>query len=249
MALTDSHISAWHMDEASGNALDAHSTNDLTETSGTIDSATGKLGNARDFEEGDTEFFAHTDNAELSTGDIDFTLAVWVNLESKPANAGIVCKDEEYYLTYRGGIDRFEFQAYGAAGFASGSAVDANNFGSPSTGTWYFIVVWHDSVANTINIQVNDGTVNTTSHSAGVYDGTGSVRVGDNGFNQYWDGLIDELNFWKRVLTSDERTSVYNAGAGLAYPFSVAGHPAMRRLGLSPFCRPVEIGHEGVLVF
>ena len=34
------------------------------------------------------------------------------------------------------------------------------------------------------------------------------------------DGLIDEVGFWKRTLTSGERTQLYNSGNGLAYPFS-----------------------------
>ena len=54
-------------------------------------------------------------------------------------------------------------------------------------------------------------------------------RPGDvNG--SYWDGRIDELGVWGRVLSPAEISELYNAGAGLAYPFgSPAGPPRRRR--------------------
>jgi len=36
----------------------------------------------------------------------------------------------------------------------------------------------------------------------------------------FFDGMIDEVGVWSRLLTSDEVTTLYNAGAGLSYPFS-----------------------------
>jgi hypothetical protein len=33
------------------------------------------------------------------------------------------------------------------------------------------------------------------------------------------NGQIDEVAIWSRVLTSDERTELFNAGAGKFYPF------------------------------
>jgi len=31
--------------------------------------------------------------------------------------------------------------------------------------------------------------------------------------------VIDEVGFWTRVLTEDERTALYNSGDGITYPF------------------------------
>ena len=42
--------------------------------------------------------------------------------------------------------------------------------------------------------------------------------MGSEQASRYWDGLIDEVGFWKRILTAQEKTNLYNAGAGLAYP-------------------------------
>jgi len=227
MSLLTDLISHWKLDEASGNATDSHGTNTLTETDGTIASATGKVGNARDFEAGDTEYFTIADNASLSTGDIDFTWAGWVNAESLPTN------NNSFYIASKHGtsgnfeygvlidnaanVIRFKFNVSN-----NGTAIveaTANNLGTPSTATWYFVVAWHDASANTINIQVNNGTADSASHTTGVRDGNGGYSIGAFGAgpSAYFDGLIDSVSFWKRVLTSAERTQLYNAGSGLDY--------------------------------
>lgn len=228
MALTDSLISYWSLDEASGNALDAHGSNDLTDNN-TVGSATGKINGARDFESSNSEYFARADNSDLSTGDIDFTFACWVQLESKPGSRmtiaakmadGTPANNSEWGVFWSNTADRFQtIVSDGSSGFV---ALSANNFGAPSTAAWYFVVAWHDSSANTLNIQVNNGTVDSVSYSSGLINSTAAFHLGriTAADGQYWDGLIDEAGFWKRVLTSDERTSLYNSGNGLAYPFT-----------------------------
>src|SRR5262245_44158979 len=79
----------WRMDDSSGSATDERGSHNLTETSGTIPSASGKLGNARDFEAGDIEWFQKSHHADLGNVDEDMTIACWVNLESKAANQTI----------------------------------------------------------------------------------------------------------------------------------------------------------------
>jgi hypothetical protein len=239
MALADNLVSVWALDESSGNALDSFGTNTLTETSGTIDAATGKLSGARDFELGDTEYFTIADNASLSTGDIDWTFAVWVNMESLPAAATIAVKGNgsgfEWILDYvGGGTTRFRLRVFAAAGFGTNGTVQADNFGAPSTGTWYLITCGHDSVNNLVFIAVNAGTRNTSSYSSGSYDSTGAFFLGNDPFNAYYDGLLDEAIFWKRVITTTEATQLYNAGAGLAYPW---------RAGATT--RGMPFGHRG----
>ena len=40
------------------------------------------------------------------------------------------------------------------------------------------------------------------------------------------NGIIDEVGFWNRELTSSEVTDLYNSGAGLAYPLVPVSGPA-----------------------
>lgn len=236
MALTDSLISYWSLSEASGNALDAHGSYDLTETSGTIGSGTGKVGNARDFGgDTDSEYFVHADNADLSAGDVDFSFACWVKADTWTNSSGypvIASKgwtasadtNREWVLFRNAVGNKLTFQVANST-----DAGDAVQWGtSPLTATWYHIVCWHDATANEIGITVNDGTPVTTSRSAGVNDGNRGFCIGASILQGlYFDGLIDEFGFWKKVLSSSEITELYNSGSGLAYPFSSGSLPVL----------------------
>ena len=225
MALVDNLIAYWPLDEASGDALDAHGSNDLTDNN-TVGAASGKVNGARDFEFANSEYFARADNADLSTGDIDWTFACWVNAESLVETWNVIVrKGTEWHLYYVAGPNTFRFYVDGSSNFVASS-------GSLSTATWAFVVVWHDSVNNQIGISVNAGAADTNAHTTGMIDGLGPFELGgDSSQSFYWDGLIDEVGFWKRVLTSDERTELYNAGSGRDYAYvSGAGGGAGGRL-------------------
>lgn len=78
-----------------------------------------------------------------------------------------------------------------------------------------------DAAGDTANIQVNNGTPDSAATS-GTAPNTSAAefRIGAReyaGFEGYFDGLIDQVGIWKRVLTAQERTDLYNAGAGLSY--------------------------------
>jgi hypothetical protein len=228
MSLTDSLISYWKLDEASGNALDAHGSNTLTDNN-TVGTAAGKINTARQFTAANSEYLNHADNTDLSTGDIDFTFAAWVYLETTPAaelSYIVISKDNdagsrEYVLDINNpSTPRFYVNGGGGGMLVSWSA-------NLSTGVWYHVVGWHDATANQLGICVNAGTpVTQSTGGTAPNDGTAEFRLGNrsySGFEGYLDGRIDEVGFWKRVLTSQERTDLYNGGAGLAYPFTGGG--------------------------
>jgi hypothetical protein len=221
------------MEETSGSAIDDHSTNDLTET-GTISSVTGKVLNARDC--GNSEYFSHADNPDLSVGNLDFTWAFWVKFTSLANNIiiskfriGAADNNGCEYRIWRGSSGRFEFDI--GNNVASNSAVTSVTFGTPSTGNWYYVVAWHDSVNNRHGISVNDLS-DTIGFSAGGFNGDGVFYlgtqfnlIGNNTF--HLNGAIDEVGFWKRVLTAAERTELYNMGNGRDYTYIVTPQSAV----------------------
>ena len=227
MALTDNLISYWELEEASGTRNDSHGTNHLTDNN-TVLNAAGKVGNAADFEDTSSEYLSCADNATLSVGNIDFTLCAWVRLESKPSHKMDILgkhggSDMEYDLRWNNLTDRFELRVCSGPSDANLQIAESLS-GAPSTATFYFIVAWHDATANTVNIQVNNGTVDSVTHTFGSYDSGASFKIGGfTDFNEYWDGLIDQVGFWKRVLTAPERTSLYNSGNGLSYAALTGG--------------------------
>jgi hypothetical protein len=72
----------------------------------------------------------------------------------------------------------------------------------------------HDATGNTIGISVNAGTVNTTSFSGGIFDGTTAFLIGSRSGATYMNGRIDEVGVWKKLLSASELTELYNSGAG-----------------------------------
>lgn len=65
--------------------------------------------------------------------------------------------------------------------------------------------------------QKNNGTITQTAHSTGVRDGTNNLQFGRLSTGNYFDGILDEVAIWKRVLTPEERTYLYNNGTGRTY--------------------------------
>ncbi len=215
-------ISHWKLDEASGNALDAHSTNTLTDTN-TVTSAAGKLGTARQFTAASSEYFTLASNATLQTGDIDFTVAGWVWLDDIGTDRIVASKDagggtQDEWLLWRPSGNNFQFRVYGGGG---SSNVGANS-AAVTSGQWYFVVGWYDAAASTVNIQIDNGTpVSASAVAITPQVGTSAFQIsGRAGASLAYNGRIDSVSFWKRVLTTAERNALYNAGVGREYPFS-----------------------------
>lgn len=221
-SLSTGLVGYWKLDEASGTRNDSGGTNHLTDNN-TVTQAAGKVANAAQFTAANSEYLSVADSAALSTGDIDFTICAWVYLDSKSSSRLIVSKGTlataaatEYWVDHLASTDRFRFGVSTGAALAT---VSADVLGAPSLATWYFVVAWHDSVGNTINISVNNGAANSAAHSAGVQDSTQPFQIGAAaGPSGFMDGRVDEVGVWKKVLTAAERTLMYNGGSGRTTP-------------------------------
>lgn len=225
MVLKNSLVSVWQLNESSGNAIDSYGSNTLIDN-GTVGSNSGVIGTARDFEFNNSEYFSMTSNSSVEVADIDFQFSFWIYLESiatvnpwilgKWRFSGGSYRNYAFYLNSTNSLLTFGVSSDGA----SQTLVEASNFGPMPTGTWIWVQGGHNSVDNNIFISVNNGAVNTTNHSAGVItDSNASFLVGsiNIGGGNYWDGRIEQIAFWKRTITDDEKSEIYNNGLGLAY--------------------------------
>jgi hypothetical protein len=211
---TDSLIYYYKFDDLT----DSFGSNDLTATNSPAFAA-GKIGNAIDLESSSQQHLSCADNANLSTGDINFSGDVWIKMESKDVNKYIVGKltgaSLEWTVDYLQSSDRFRFYIRSAGG--TFVVAVANSLGSPSLAVWYHIYFEHDATNNFVRIRVNNGTTDSVATSGTAPpDTTAPLRFGyvGSGTTQHFDGLIDEAAFWKRVLTSQEQADRYNGGDG-----------------------------------
>ncbi len=228
--------SHWSFEESGTSTVrvDDESSNDLTpRAGGTPQDASGLIGAAVDCNEQGLET---ADGTPFSFGNHDFTVALWVNtsdwsdggslqrLLASKFNGNL--NSREWQVDWVAATNRLRFLIRNRADTTE-HIILAGSYGNvtPHVDEWILIVAWHDGENDTINIQINDGTVDTLSSVVGgiqtantsVKTGIGTRDGGGAAGNNNFNGSIDQTAIWCRVLTSAERTALYNSGAGLAY--------------------------------
>ncbi len=234
MALVDNLVSYWPLDEASGTRADSHGSNDLADNN-TVLSATGKISDAADFELANSEYLNITDASQSGLDfTSDFSFSCWVKPESQHDGAmwykwgGSQAAYGFLYLNIAGTY-KLRFNGYATGG---GSNIPFDWTQTLSNSTWYHIVfrfdaTGHPSGSGTAEVFVDGSSIGTVTNGSytGSSNTTGAFSISSlgSGIQWYWDGLIDEMGCWSRLLTDQEITDLYNGGAGLAYPFSGGG--------------------------
>lgn len=218
-SVNDSSLKAYYkLGEATGaDRADSKGANTLTDAGpDDVIQNTGIIGNGAQFlgSTGTKHYLTIADNANLSASG-SYSIACWIQFGDANNNRRAVCGKLssdgitfEYGLEFHNSDSRLRFDHDGAS-------VSATTFGAVPRDTWMFVVCIYDDVNHVMRIRVNDSAEDSTSHT-GYLDSTSNFsigRLGDfDGF--YWDGLVDEFLFTKRVLTSTEITALYNSGAG-----------------------------------
>ena len=205
-SLTKGLLAYWKLDEAGGEAIDTLGIYNLSDTTSTVGVA-GKVGNARQFVAASTQFLS-SDTFEI--GDIDFTISFWI----KPATISTQLIVTNLNLTNIGsyGIylhnSKVNLTLYSSTEVLG--SVIANDFGNLTADTWYHVVVTRNKTTTATTLIVNN--VSTSADIAGTLGSYKKFRVGRRAYDSasYYNGLVDELCAWNRVLTNDEITRLYN---------------------------------------
>jgi hypothetical protein len=201
-------VAYWKLDEGSGTRIDSHGSNNLTDNN-SVGSATGKIGNAAEFS-GSNSLGAGTSLQPAG----DFTFSCWLNPDTLNGNAVAANWTNASNRTWA--IDTFSgtlrFYIYGPS---IDAIIDTGI--TLSTVSWSLVIAWFDDAADNIYCQINNGTIFSASFTGPPYQ-AGEFTLGKRA-SLFNDGLMDEVGLWSRVLTAAERNELYNAGAGITYPF------------------------------
>lgn len=227
--LSSSFIGGWEFENSGNLGLDSGSNAlDLTNNNA-VTQAAGIVGNAGSFASASTQYLWRASEALLQVGDIDFTVATWV-YPASAATAAIAAKDNpsvagarEWLLAaiLSGGSIFPRFHVFTPVD----TIASVTHTSALSLNTWQLLVAWHDAAADTIYIQLNNGTpVSTATGGALQAASSAQFRIGarDGASPIPWNGRIDQTMFWKRVLTTSERTALYNSGSGLTVASALA---------------------------
>jgi len=91
-----------------------------------------------------------------------------------------------------------------------------------NTGQWYHVVFTRKNNTGSkiyINGTLDNSDSNTVNPNYGstLYPAIGVSEYNTGQFEQYYNGIIDEVGIWNRELSASEVTELYNSGAGLQY--------------------------------
>ncbi|MDL1910700.1 hypothetical protein FBQ81_08395, partial [Chloroflexi bacterium CFX6] len=221
---TNELVSWWSLNETSSARSDGHGTNHLADNN-TVTSTSGKQGNAADLASANAEYLSAPENAGLSAGDVNFTVCGWYYLKDKNDNYRLFAQwdattnNRSYQVIYSTVWDNFVLQVSPDGTNNSLPAVVWGG-GNPSVNQWYYVCAWHDAAANKIRIQVDNGVVSSLDYSSGIYDSAADITIGV-GFmvssTVYSNMRADEVVFYKRILSANERAWLYNSGQGRSY--------------------------------
>lgn len=221
-------VSCWGLEETSGTRVDANTTNsnDLTDVN-TVLYAVGKVGNAADFEVANSEYLNITDANQVGLDfTSDFSFSVWAQPESQHDGAmwykwGASQAAYGFLYVNKAGTYNLRFNGYSTGAGAN------KPFDWPQTlsnATWYHIVLRFDALGHasgngTAELFVNGsslGTVTDTTYTGSANTtGAFSISALGSGIQWYWDGLLDQVEAYNRLLTNTEISDLYNAGTGV----------------------------------
>ncbi len=79
---------------------------------------------------------------------------------------------------------------------------------------WYYITITFESNSN---LYVN-GVLEDTGDNFNFFDNSNNLKIGGGTSNRYFEGSLDEVAIYDRVLTSTEISELYNSGNGETAP-------------------------------
>lgn len=217
----------WRMDESATGATRVDSStnvNHLQDTGTFVGGVSASVSNGALFEGLTTNRlrFNGTPPASLRYENEPLSIAMWVTIgEKTPQRLALAMNNNspngrDYHIDLRGTsiTDRLNFRVYPPDGITE-IDVEADTFGSPPVSTPIFIVAQHNPDTDKIRISINDGAFDETTHFSGIHSGTGGFAIGIHDNNVLpWEGVIDEVAMWRRIIPAALITSLYNAGAG-----------------------------------
>jgi hypothetical protein len=232
MSLTTNLISYWKMDESSGNAADSSGNGYTLTNNNTVSFAAAKINNGADFGASNTNKSLTTAN-NLGIDGGAMSISCWIKPTALPSSSSdpfatstfnfagqsSSASSVQYNLSLANvsGDQRVYFSRW------RDSAAITGAWGSVSVSTSAFTHVVGTYDGTTLTVYVNAvAQANTVTQSGTGSGGSTQTSLGDRkGSVAYYPGLVDEVGYWSRALSSTEVTQLYNGGAGIQYPFTV----------------------------
>jgi len=146
----------------------------------------------------------------------DFSVSIWFNATSNPAVAGLVSNGGAgtYHTMYLAS----NHVSYGGLYFAIFDDTNTERYLNPSivpsTGEWHHIVIVKNST--TMSMYYDNQLVDSGSISSTIATPTNNLKVGTDGYGNYFAGSIDDVRIYDYAITTSDINFLYNpTGIGL----------------------------------
>lgn len=219
-------VAVWKMEDGAL-GTDSKGSNNLTVNGGMASSADAKEGSYSG-EFGDVAgAYMNIANASLDSGfpfkqgdsTLEFTICHWFKWETQNSNDGIYCMDDanKYCLRIRCDSDEDYEVHVGHNGGASLEEIKFDAGNSPIVqDIWYHAGVTLKDSDKSYRISIYDDNAGAQHASDTTGNYTNNINVEDSGLTigsysgaaNKWDGHLDEMVVWKRVLSAAEIVKV-----------------------------------------
>jgi len=214
-------IAYWKMD---GNSLDAVNSYNGQDANISYSNPDGIINQGSKYN-GTSSNIQVPDNPALSPSSI--SISVWVKPLSLPTAGGVATLLDKRNNT--AGTAGWILQLYNDAGTQVVAFGGNNNGGATSgstppialpLGVYSHIVITKISGAST-KYYVNGNFIGQDNGTWAMSNFSSPLTFGKrfNGITEYFQGSMDEIGLWGRVLTATEIAQLYNGGAGVQFPF------------------------------
>ena len=218
-------ISVWEFNETSGtDVFDAFASNDGVNTGTATVNQTGvtNLTPAYDFD--GTNDYIDINAKVVSSFPMSFSC--WFKMDITSIQTVICTNNSANYGGIWVGFDNTRIVVQ----YGDGTGLDAADRRSYdynttlSTGTWYNLVVTAtDYTSANTKVYINTSEISFSSGSGTATSVDWSIGESllcsnwANATNWRFNGILDQTGLWSKILSSDEVSTLYNSGNGLAY--------------------------------
>jgi hypothetical protein len=208
---SDGLLAYWKLEEASTTRFDETVNSlDLTHTGTELGNTPGILGNACLF---GTDQHLFNLGAEFDMAGQDFSILGWFRLAAMPppGEYRTICYNTKYVL-----------RVHENAGNPSIEFIVSDSFGVTvnvtgiAAATVYCFMARRNNANGQIDLRIDAGTPDIDTATIGS---SSNFIIGHPTHAQSWNGWIDAVAFFTRLVSDAEYSAFYNGGAGLEYPW------------------------------
>ncbi len=187
----------------------------------TVTFSAGKIGNAANFVAASAQGLFRADNAAFQFGTGNFSFSFWIKLgtvtaDSVPMGYGKPQSGEAGFM-----VICPTASTIGVA-MSDGVTGKERDSGTNIADAAFHLIVATFTRAGNLQVyldNVAETALDITAASGSVNNANG-FSIGRNyDAGHPFDGSVDELGLWNRVLTGAEISALWNSGAGVTYPF------------------------------